>query len=147
MFRLLIRLKRIIKKKLKLAGEIYNGKKSKDRYLYKSLLILFAGLIITLAYPQQLVYQPVELPRLNDIARENIVAPFDFEVKRSPEQIESDQEEVLANLPLIFDYDVGRYEQVYRSAVSFFSRLRSLKEADITRANIVDSLKQLKPNT
>ncbi|HEQ99079.1 MAG TPA: HDIG domain-containing protein [candidate division Zixibacteria bacterium] len=147
MFRLLIRLKRIIKKKLKLAGEIYNGKKSKDRYLYKSLLILVAGLVITLAYPQQLVYQPVELPRLNDIARENIVAPFDFEVKRSPEQIESDQQEVLANLPLIFDYDVSRYEQVYRSAVSFFSRLRALKEADISRANIVDSLKVIKPNT
>ncbi len=146
MFRLLIRLKRIIKKKLKIAGEIYNGKKSKDRYLYKSLLILIVGLIITLAYPQQLVYQPVELPRLNDIARENIVAPFDFEVERSEEQIDKDRQDVLSDLPLILDYNYSLYEQVYRSAVSFFSGLRSLKEANLSSAKVVDSLKQMKPD-
>jgi hypothetical protein len=145
-FRLLIRLKRIIKKKLKIAGEIYNGKKSKDRYLYKSLLILVIGLIITLAYPQQLVYQPVELPRLNDIARENIVAPFDFEVERSEEQIEKDRQDVLSDLPLMIDYNYSLYEQVYRSAVSFFSRLRSLRDANLSSAKVVDSLKQMKPD-
>ncbi|MBD3219333.1 MAG: HDIG domain-containing protein [candidate division Zixibacteria bacterium] len=145
MFRLLIRLKRIIKKKLKIAGEIYNGKKSKDRYLYKSLLILIIGLIITLAYPQQLVYQPVELPRLNDIARENIVAPFDFNVERSEEQTEKDRQDVLSDLPLLIDYNYSLYEQVYRNAVSFFSRIRSLKTTNLSSAKVVDSLKQMKP--
>jgi putative nucleotidyltransferase with HDIG domain len=146
MFRLLIRLKRIVMKKLKLNRDVYNGKRSRERYLYKSLLILVFAMIITLAYPQQMVYQPVELPRLGDIARENIVAPFDFEVKRSQEQIEKDIQETLDNLPLIIDYDFGRYEQVYRNAVSFFGNLRSLKNKNLQLGNIVDSLKEAKPN-
>lgn len=146
MFRMLIRLKRIMMKKLKLNQDVFNGKKSRDRYLYKSLLILVFAMIITLAYPQQMVYQPVELPRLGDIAHENIIAPFDFEVKRSQDQIEKDIQETLDNLPLIIDYDFGRYEQVYRNAVSFFSRLRGYKKADLQVGTIVDSLKKAKPN-
>jgi putative nucleotidyltransferase with HDIG domain len=145
-FRLLIRLKRIIKRKLKLSGKAQNGNQSKNRYWYKGLLIVTVSLIITLAYPQQLVYQPVELPRLGDIATENIVAPFDFEVKRSQEQVERDINQTLANMPLIVSYDFTGYEKVYRNVVNFFSAIQSLKLADITLANGVDSLKKLAPN-
>jgi len=146
MFRLLIRLKRIIKKKLRLTGKAaINGEQSKNRYLYKSLLIITVSLIITLAYPQQMVYQPVELPRLGDIARENIVAPFDFEVERSKEQVEKDIAEASANIPLILNYDFASYEKVYRDVVNFFSELRALKDTNLTLAQSVDSLKKLKP--
>jgi cyclic-di-AMP phosphodiesterase PgpH len=144
-FRLLIRFKRIIKRKLKLSGGIRNGYASKNRYLYKSVLILAISLIITLAYPQQLVYQPVELPRLGDIANENIVAPFDFEVDRPLEQVEKDILEAKKTVPLILDYDFNKYENVYRNVVSFFGHLRSIKETDISLAQSVDSLKIIKP--
>jgi putative nucleotidyltransferase with HDIG domain len=145
-FRLLIRIKRIIKRKLRLGSTAQNGDQSKNRYLYKGLLIVTVSLIITLAYPQQLVYQPVELPRLGDIATENIVAPFDFEVRRSQEQVERDINEALANMPLIVSYDFTGYEKVYRNVVNFFSAIQSLKQANIPLANSVDSLKKLAPN-
>lgn len=145
MFRLLIRLKRIVRKKLGFSRRAKSAQKTKDRYLYKSILIAAVALIITLAYPQQLVYQPVELPRLGDIAPENIVAPFDFEVERPEEQVEREMRETLENLPIILEYDFGQYEKVYRNAVSFFGTLRSLKTDLQSVSGIVDSLKSLKP--
>ena len=145
MFRLLIRVKRIIKKKLKLSSNMPVVDNSRNGYLYKALLILAAGLIITFAYPQQFVYQPVELPRLGDIARENIVAPFDFEVKRPQEQVERDLQNTLDSLPLIFDYNFANYEKVYRNVVKFFGEAESLRDSGVSLAQTVDSLKILRP--
>jgi len=145
MFRLLIRIKRIIKKKLKLSGTLANADNARNGYLYKALLILAASLIITFAYPQQFVYQPVELPRLGDIARENIVAPFDFEVKRPQEQVERDLQNALDSLPLIFDYNFASYEKVYRNVVMFFDEVGNLRDSSKSLAETVDSLKILRP--
>ena len=70
-----------------------NGIPRRRGYLYKSLLILAIAMIIILVYPQHLVYQPVELPRLGDVARENVIAPIDFEVKRDTAEIEKEKQE------------------------------------------------------
>jgi len=144
-FRLLTRLKRIIKRKLHLAGRSQNGGPPPKNYIYKSLLILSIALIITLIYPQQLVYQPVELPLLGDIARENVIAPVDFEVKRDTALVQSERDDTLANLPVILDYNYNKYETVYRNVVSFFSTIRQLQTDSLSLAENVDSLKALYP--
>ncbi|MBD3381091.1 MAG: HDIG domain-containing protein [candidate division Zixibacteria bacterium] len=143
MFRLLIRIKRFAKKKLKLSGTVRHTS-SRDKLLYKSVLILVIGLMITLLYPQQQIFQAVSIPRLDEIAREDIVAPFAFEVKRPQDQVDREIRDTLDNLPVILNYNFGLYENVYSSIGTFFSHVRDLKESNLPLARKVDSLNSIK---
>lgn len=108
-----------------------NGQPPKnfDKNLAYAILIgaiLIVG--ITFLYPIEKIYLPLDVPSLGEIAAEDIRAPFDFPIFKSPEEIEQDKQIVLANLRPILSYDTSLTQAAIGRVAKFFTLLDSIQD-------------------
>ncbi len=107
-------------------------------------LILLTALIVAI-YPFRMTFLPISVPKLGDIATEDIVAPIDFPVEKSPEVIKSEIEEVKRQSPLILDFNESQYDTVSATLDSLFSAAIRLKAGNTSKSNQVRRLRLLFP--
>lgn len=96
--------------------------------------ILLATLIVALSvglFPLQELFVPPDYPREGDIASEDIIAPFDFPVLKSKEELAADSIEAMREVPPILEYDRKVADSVIRTLAQFFDRAERLASTSI----------------
>ncbi|MEO0226154.1 MAG: hypothetical protein ABIL05_04290, partial [candidate division WOR-3 bacterium] len=83
-------------------------------------------LIILLLILINLLFRPPSLPRgynlkENDIAPRDIIAPYDFDILKSEDELAQAKKEIALRIPKIFDYD----ETAFATLKSQFEYLNS----------------------
>jgi len=100
------------------------------------LIALYIGLslILGLTFPKDHYSQYSY--KVNDITRQTIIAPFDFPILKSQEELKHDRDEALRKVPFVFVQDT----EVPRTAITrlseFFTQLENLRAL---RTKMVDS--------
>ena len=145
MFRLLQRIKRYIRSKLNISKPRSSYAPRHPRWGYKITgLVLLTALIVAI-YPFRMTFLPISVPKLGDIATEDIVAPIDFPVEKSPEVIQSEIEEVKRSSPLVLEFNESSYDTVSANLDSLFANAIRLKAGNTGMSNGVRRLRLLFP--
>ena len=122
-------------------GELLTANGHKGKRLDKDVIyrvFLGAALIlgITFLYPIEKIYLPLEVPNINEIAAEDVRAPFDFPIFKSPEELEQDRQLVLANLRPVLSFDTLLTQMVTDRVGGFFALIDSIRADTLSRSRI-----------
>jgi putative nucleotidyltransferase with HDIG domain len=71
----------------------------------KYLMLLLAACLIAFLYPAEDLFYPLDFPRKGEIAREDIIAPFQFKILKSPGEFQEDKESAADAIPIIMEYN------------------------------------------
>ena len=99
-------------------------------HVFRVILALVTTGVIVLLFPLSSIYQSLDLPAVGGIANEEIIAPFTFPVLKSKEELEEDRKLVLANLPVILDFDRKKGDSVMASVGRFLAKVDSVNESN-----------------
>ncbi len=69
------------------------------------LVLLFTIVCLSLLFPYHETVQPFDLPKPGVAAKETIIAPFTFDIVRSPEELERERKRAMDQVLLVMDYD------------------------------------------
>ncbi len=108
----------------------------KNNYKQAGTLLIFflAFLVFALLMPRErkFVY---EFSKGEPWVHENLNAPFDFSVHKTPEELKAEEDTILANLRLYFSFDANRFSEQLSSFKESFNKAwvdYSLKEFNIS---------------
>ncbi|MCX6827044.1 MAG: HDIG domain-containing protein [candidate division Zixibacteria bacterium] len=153
MYRIILRLKRFVKRILKVKSEARqapsNGTRSK---IDKFLMLFLAAAFIALLYPGKNLLFPLDYPQKGEISFEEIRAPFQVTVAKTPEELRAERETAAYAVPAIIDYDrpvadsaLSRFEQFMMEANSALDiigkRAKSSGRVQFSAEALIDSLK------
>ncbi|UCD17507.1 MAG: HDIG domain-containing protein [Candidatus Zixiibacteriota bacterium] len=120
MYRILLRIKRFIKRFLKVQAETRQAPTTGTRTkVYKILMLLLAATLISLLYPAEELFYPLEYPRKGEIAFDDIMAPFQIAISKTPDELEEERQDAADAIPIIIEYD----RSVVDSSLSRFDQL------------------------
>ncbi|HVP06847.1 MAG TPA: HDIG domain-containing protein [Candidatus Acidoferrum sp.] len=129
MFSFLLRIKRKIKKVLKVHSE------SRRRYVpttrsrvIKTLILVVTSMLIALVYPGEDLFSPLDVPRAGETAHEDIIAPFQITVLKSPRELNDEKEMIRVAIPYVIDDDSAISNGAYRSLNAFIAVADSLRQ-------------------
>jgi len=117
-----------------------------DSHLVYTILI-GAVLILGIAfiYPIEKIYLPLDVPNLNEIAAEDIRAPFEFFIFKSQEELDGDEQIVIANLRPVLSFDTLITQMVSSRIHNFFKLADSLRIDPVNRSRANSILKNRYP--
>ena len=141
MFRLFQRLKRIIRVKLRLTRTRSNGVDPPPRFGFKILALIIVTGLITAIYPLRISFMPISAPKIGDIATEDLIAPIDFPVEKSPEILRQEIRETVRNVPLVMDFNEFKYDSVVVRLDSLISAAATLQRS---RTQLSYKIRQLR---
>lgn len=93
-----------------------------------ALTVASAIVFTSFLFPRAHVFAPPSTPQVGDIATDDIVAPFDFPVYKSTEEIEFERREVIGSLPAVMLYDEAIVDSAFRSLDRLFFLADSIKQ-------------------
>lgn len=128
MFKLLQRLKRFIRAKLKVTRTGSSWAVMPPKWGFKITVLLLVTVLITAIYPIRQTFLPISTPKLGDITGEDLIAPMDFPVEKSPEVLQDELDEVTRQVPLVLDFNEFQYDSVLTLTDSLFTLAISVKE-------------------
>jgi membrane-associated HD superfamily phosphohydrolase len=114
--------------------------------IYRIILGVLLILGITFLYPIEKIYLPLDIPTLAEVVTDDIVAPFDFPIYKSPEELERDRQIVLANLKPVLSIDTATTRVIYDKTDALFELVDSLNFSNINDDKILATLKYYYPN-
>jgi len=95
---------------------------------------------ITFLYPIDKVYLPIEIPQNGEIASKDLVAPFDFPILKTDEELKRDRDLVIRNLRPAVVYDSILTAAINERIKRFFHVADSLMSTDMEKQSIMDSM-------
>ena len=130
MLKPLLKLKRSIKRLLKIKEDIDRDAGQKHSAILIKYLIGIAGVVlITLLYPASELYGPLDVPREGEIAPENVIADFSFDIQKNEAQFIEEKRLTRLSTPLFFDYNAEVAQSSRNGLRQLFSTVDSLKSA------------------
>lgn len=134
MFHVLLRAKRAIAARVRTRLEDVADSRSYRRVqmAYHILLGLAVVVCSIVFFPRPELFVPPDFPREGDIATAEIIAPFDFPVMKSPEEIRAEEDEVRRETPPILEYDRSIADSIQRTLGNFFNRAERLAASPIS---------------
>lgn len=134
MLKPLHKLKRAIVRLLKIKEDIDPLSSRKQSRLLIKYLIGIAGVVmITLLYPASELYGPLDVPRGGDIALENIIADFTFDIYKDEARFLEEKRLAAQSTPLFFDFNdkvAQSSPNALRQLFATVDSLRSLPGSD-----------------
>ncbi len=128
MLKLLLKFKRAIKQTLKIKAEI-DPKQARRRSskVIKFLMAVAGVILITLLYPNMDFYGPLDVPREGEIAHENIIADFSFNIMKDNAVLEEERELTELSTPLYVSYNRDIVDNNRENLQALFTTADSLK--------------------
>jgi len=147
MYRILLKLKRFFKKVLKVKAETRQSPATGARSrIEKFILLITAALLIALLYPGENLFFPLDFPRRGEIAFDDIIAPFQITVAKSPQEMQEERKAAVEAVPILLKYDsrvvdsvLSRLSQFMNSVDSAVKVIRAKPKSARTQIN-ADSL-------
>lgn len=114
-------------------------------------ILLGTLLIVTILFPFTDSVQSIVLPKIGEASTQTIIAPFTFDIIRTPEELEKERKRTREQVLLVFDYDnnakshvLARFQEIQNSLRKLFTT----DTADLGWMTIYNSLsKKLSENT
>jgi putative nucleotidyltransferase with HDIG domain len=148
MLKPLIKLKRTIKRLLKIKEDIDPvASRKRRRILIKYLMAIAGVVLITLLYPRADLFGPLDVPHEGEIATQNIIADFPFNIHKKRSELDEERQLAFLSTPLYISYD----DEIAQNARTRLKRF--LKDVDSLRTikgnepvdSIADYLKEKYP--
>jgi hypothetical protein len=95
---------------------------------------------ITFLYPLDKIYEPIQVPAIGEIAERDIIAPFDFPILKSDNELKRDRELAMANLKPVLSHDETITAQSKNRLNAFFSIADSLSALGLDSTAFVDAV-------
>ncbi len=132
MFTFLLRVKRRIRRLLKVQTEARQAQAVtlRSRTL-RYLMLVLAAVTISVFYPGEIFYDPLDMPRQGEIAREDVTAPFPITILKSEQQVREEREQIRRYTPFVLDRDT----QVVAEAVDRLRQFADLASSLRRHAN------------
>ncbi len=102
----------------------------------QALVLIATILMVVLLYPYSTSVQSLSLPKVGEVSKETIIAPFTFDIVRSPEELERERKKAVEQVLLVLQYDTANRGEVRKK----FIELRDVVN-DLSRRNKADSAK------
>lgn len=134
MFHVLLRAKRAIAARIRTRLEDVSDTRRYRRaqtvtHIALGLLVVAGSIVF---FPRPELFVPPDFPREGDIATAEIIAPFDFPVMKSPEEIRAEEDEIRRETPPILGYDRAIADSIQRTLGNFFNRAERLAASPIS---------------
>ena len=140
MFSLLLKIKRRIKRLLKVqTGERQQPHTSLHSKTFKFLMLILFSVLIGVLYPGKALYDPLDMQRKGEIAREDILAPFKIIVNKTERELREEKEDTKLALPFIIDYDTTIVHNVSARFDILINLIDSLQTVNKEDSTIADS--------
>ncbi len=140
MFAFILKIKRRIKKLLKVQSESRQVRKtSVHSRTRKLLLLILASLLIGVFYPGEALYDPLDMPRRGEIAREDVLAPFKITVYKTERELEEEEQVIRLTVPPVIDCDTTVEIQIYRELDRYREAVAAVKDSSQTTLPLSES--------
>ncbi|MBD3168084.1 MAG: HDIG domain-containing protein [candidate division Zixibacteria bacterium] len=110
--------------RLEESGKAVKGFLQRTYYKLIAAFVIAAG--TTILFPSDSLYVRLEAPKLGEIATEDIIAPIDFYILKTDEEMERERQDELNRLSPFLVYDSGITDEVIESFDKFFEDLEEL---------------------
>jgi putative nucleotidyltransferase with HDIG domain len=100
-----------------------------------SLCVVVAG--IALFFPFTAEVQIYDLPKEGEVAMETVIAPFTFDIMKSPEELQTDRQDAMQSLLLVVDFNTQIKKRIQIRFINLRSAIATLSER-----STADSLKE-----
>jgi len=108
-------------------------------YKYAPLVILAAfSVCLVLLFPYDETIQKFDLPKSGAASKETVIAPFTFDIIRSPEELERERRKAMEQVLLVMDYDSAASAESARKLADLWTALSGASAGDTP-----DSLKEV----
>ncbi len=114
--------------------------------IWMALVIAFAIIFTSFLFPMAHVFAPPSTPQVGDIATEDIIAPFEFPVYKSDEELEFERREVIGSLPAVMIYDGARVDSAFFALDRLFVLADSIKLRLKNIERVADRLRLFYPH-
>ena len=117
-----------------------------NKRIVSNNLLLIIGILVyvNLLFLPSRGYRKINL-REGDIAFEDVIAPFDFSVPKTDEEIAQERQSIEEKTPKVFTFDMGKLDHIrsrLRNLLETASRLRLMQ---ISIGKKIDSIQKLMP--
>ena len=114
MYKFLLRIKRFIKGFLKVKSEARQTPRVGARHkVNKYLMLLLATALITMLYPAENLFYPLDFPKVGEIAREDIISPFQIIITKSESELRQERQDAALAIPIIIEYDNAPVDSIF----------------------------------
>ncbi len=138
MYSILLKLKRRIKRLLKVQSESRQSTIQTPRMkVVKIFILIVFSFLIGILYPGENLYDPLDVPRANEIAIEDILAPFQITVFKTEKELTEEQDLVRMAVPYVLDNDTTVVRIVQNGLNNMFSLVDTIKQ-NIDLSNMDD---------
>lgn len=146
MYELLRSLKRAIRRRVRKYStqRLGQDKPSHNRF-WIGVVVVSAILFSSFLFPLAQLFAPISTPDVGEIAREDIIAPFDFPIYKSQTEIDNETRAAVEKLPAVLLYDQQKVEEVLQSVNRLFFLTDSLKAIVGNRSRLADRLRLFFP--
>ncbi|KMQ50871.1 phosphohydrolase [Chitinispirillum alkaliphilum] len=72
---------------------------------YPLVVLALTVIVLILFFPFHTTVQPYDLPKVGEAAKETIIAPFTFDIKRSADELERERNRAMDQVLLVMEYD------------------------------------------
>jgi putative nucleotidyltransferase with HDIG domain len=94
--------------------------------IYKGFLLLISLIVIVSLFPKEATYK-YEFAKGRPWMHEDLIAPFDFAILKSPQEVAAEKASILANKALYFDFNIDLAEQKRIEFIEDFNLLWNVK--------------------
>jgi putative nucleotidyltransferase with HDIG domain len=145
----LIKAKRLLKRIFKVKEDIdMIAARKRGRILLKYAIGLIAVVLITLLYPLNNMRGPLDIPIEGEIAHENIIADFSFNILKNRAQIEEERQLAIQSTPLYLNYNQGVVDSSRSRLANLLKTVSEISPSDSgrTRDSLFRSLRVTFPS-
>jgi len=123
MYRILIRLKRLVKRFIKVKAETRQSLTTRtSSKVYKYLMLFLAASLIAFLYPAENFLRPFDFPRKGEVSQKDIIAPFQFTMKKSAGELREEREDAANAIPTIIEYNTDLVDSTIEKFDNFMDR-------------------------
>jgi len=116
------------------------GEKAKiklPRFVTGNSVVLAATVIaVVLLYPFATTVETIDLPKEGEVAKEAIIAPFTFDIKKSRSDLERERREAMAQVLLVAEYEEEVNKRVRRKFLDLRADILALKAGDTASSKV-----------
>lgn len=134
MFQFLLRTKRAIaaRARARLDDVADSRKYRRIQTIFHLFLAIGVVACSIVFFPRPELFVPPDFPREGDIATAEIIAPFDFPVLKTLDELQSEEDEIRRETPPILSYDREIADSIQRTLGNFFNRAERLAASPIS---------------
>jgi len=130
MFSYILKFKRWARRLLKVQSESRQAiQPATRRRSAKILLLVGFSVLVSIIYPGEALYDPLDMPRKNENALEDIIAPFQITVYKSIRELNDEREVVRSAVPMVVDSDTAISGSAFAALKRFFSLVDSVRHS------------------